>query len=147
MSFFSHLNIFLTWSCPAVFSRREGGCEVRLWATAQQKAQVLGPDCSSRIGSSFLLPKGWCDGAALGWKSNHILVCSLGTFFKGSLYLSCVLWSFDPFAFRKCLECVCIRGLGAGLPSELCWCLEMSRWALSWCSLFLLTVCHPERAG
>ncbi|KAG7228956.1 hypothetical protein INR49_008734 [Caranx melampygus] len=31
----------------------------------------------------------------------------------------------NPGLKKKCLECVCTQGLGAGLPSELCWCLKM----------------------
>lgn len=48
---------------------------------------------------------------------------------------------------RRFMECVCIQCSGAGFPSEPCWCLEVWWWALRWYSLFLQTVCLPERAG
>lgn len=53
----------------------------------------------------------------------------------------------SPFPYRRCLEFACIQGLGAGLPSEPCWCSEAWRLALRWFSLFLWTVCPPEKTG
>lgn len=127
-------------SC-VVFSRTGSGCEVRLWALSQQKAKVLGTDCSSRVRSSFLLSAVWCQGPTLGWKSNAVYI-PIDVFFASS-----PIFVLSSFNCRRCLVFVCIRDLGAGSPSEPCWSLEVCRRVRRWCSLFLRIACPPERDG
>lgn len=125
-----------------MFSRTRSGCEVWLRAISQQKAEVLGADCSSRVRSSFLLSAVWCQRPTLGRKSNAVRL-------KSSQCPLCILTHFclSSFICRRCLECVCIQDLGVGSPSEPCWSLEVWRRVRRWCSPFLQIVCLPEREG
>lgn len=133
---------------PSVFSRTEGGCEVRLRAAAKQKAKVLGADCRARVWSGVLLPAVWRHRPALGRKSNAI---DLFVKKQKKRNICCRCFSTSGFIRfvclfgRRCLEFAFTRASAAGLPSGPCWCLRMWRWALSWCSPILQTALLPEK--
>lgn len=83
-----------------VFSRTRSGCAVRLWAISQQKAEVFGTDCSSRVRSSFLLSAVWCQRPTVGWKSSTVCL-------NYNQYYLCILTHFHHLLSAEDVWSVC----------------------------------------
>lgn len=75
-----HIWCFSICTTPLGFPITKGGCQVWLWAATQQKAQVLSPDCCSRIWCCILLPTVRCQRSTLGWQGDPIHLFAQKTF-------------------------------------------------------------------